>query len=164
MDMQQAVRMRRSVLAEFEDLYRSEFAQVFRAVFMVTGDRELAGDITQEAFKRAYASWRRISGRAWTGGWVMTTALNLAKKRSREIPSDPAPAGATNGEFGTRVDVVAALRRLPRRQRHVVVMYYIGDFPIGVIAELLEMREGTVKAHLAQGRAALREMLEVRHA
>jgi RNA polymerase sigma-70 factor (ECF subfamily) len=162
--MEQAIGMRRSVLAEFEDLYRSEFAPVFRAVFLVTGDRELAGDITQEAFKRAYASWRRISGRAWVGGWVMTTALNLAKKRSREIPGDPEPAGAISGDFAARVDVVAALRRLPPRQRHVVVMYYIGDLPLPAIADLLEMREGTVKAHLAQGRAALREMLEVRHA
>lgn len=138
---------------------------MFRATFLMTGDRELARDATQEAFKRAYARWRRLSREPWVGGWVMTTALNLAKKRARDLPTETQMDDGRRGAppSADRIDVVEALRRLPQRQRQIIVMYYIGDLPLGVIAEQLNVREGTVKAHLAQARSALREILEVRH-
>jgi DNA-directed RNA polymerase specialized sigma24 family protein len=45
-----------------------------------------------------------------------------------------------------------------------MVLYYLGDLPIPVVADLMGITEGAVKAHLAQARAALRPMLEVRDA
>jgi RNA polymerase sigma-70 factor (ECF subfamily) len=62
------------------------------------------------------------------------------------------------------VDVLAALRSLPERQRQAVVLHYLTDCPVATVAEVMGVSEGAVKAHLFKARAALRSGLEVRHA
>jgi RNA polymerase sigma factor (sigma-70 family) len=57
--------------------------------------------------------------------------------------------------------VLEGLRRLPERQRHATILFYWGDMPVSVIADLMNVAEGTVKAHLAQARKSLRTTLEV---
>jgi RNA polymerase sigma-70 factor (ECF subfamily) len=149
--------------ADFGDFYRGEFPQVYRAAFLVTGDREAALDLTQDAFERAYARWRRLSREEWAGGWVMTTALNLAKRRFRAARDAPGDVVAIAPEAAgpERVDLVQALRTLPLRQRQALVLHYVADLDTISIAQVMAISEGTVKAHLAQGRAALRRKLEV---
>lgn len=150
------------VRADFAEFYRAEFPQVYRAAYLVTADRQAAFDLTQEAFERAYSRWRRLSREEWAGGWVMTTALNLAKRRRPETASAAAGEPTSSGEPGTdRVDLVRALRLLPFRQRQALVLHYVGDLHPRAVARVMDVSEGTVKAHLAQGRAALRRKLEV---
>ncbi len=149
--------------ADFGDFYRGEFPQVYRAAYAVTGDGEVAFDLAQEAFARAYARWRRLSREEWAGGWVMTTALNLAKRRfRRQEPAlpEPDPRVAASPRLD-RIDLVRALRALPSRQRQALVLHYVGDLDTVAVAHVMGITEGTVKAHLAQGRAALRKKLEV---
>lgn len=141
----------------FEEFYRREFPLVYRASFLASGERDRALDATQEAFGRAFARWRRLSKASWAGGWVMTTALNLVRKPERKAAGEdrrPLPAPPVE-----RVLVEDALRSLPRRQRQALILFYIADLPLPAIAELMKIAQGTVKAHLAQGRAALRERL-----
>lgn len=149
------------VTADFADFYRGEFPQVYRAAYAVTGDPQAAFDLTQEAFARAFARWRRLSREEWAGGWVMTTALNLAKHRRAEVPGAGTDRLHTAAPGGERVDLVRALRLLPYRQRQALVLHYVGDLHPRAVARVMDVSEGTVKAHLAQGRAALRKKLEV---
>ena len=151
---------------DFDDFYRGEYKSVFGAAYLATGDREAAADVTQEAFKRAFMRWRRLEKETWAGGWVMRTALNLCKRWGRSksrmaavVKESPGESAAEPDE--TRLDIVAALRRLPHRQRHATILFYWGDLPLPVIADLMGIAEGTVKAHLAQARASLRTTLEV---
>jgi hypothetical protein len=67
----------------FQELYEREFGAVYRAAFALCGDRELAQDATQEAFARAMSRWGRLRGEPWAAGWVMTTALNVARRGLR---------------------------------------------------------------------------------
>lgn len=148
--------------ADFADFYRAEFPQVYRAAYAVTGDQQAAFDLAQEAFARAFARWRRLSREEWAGGWVMTTALNLAKGRRLEASESRAAARLAVAAPGAdRVDLVRALRLLPFRQRQALVLHYVGDLHPRAVARVMDVSEGTVKAHLAQGRAALRKKLEV---
>ena len=150
--------------ADFESFYRLQYPQVYRAVYLTTSDPDAAFDATQEAFKRAYARWWRLSRHEWAGGWVMTTALNVSKragKRSaRELATD-APERPYPAPTSHRTDVAAALRDLPARQRVATVLYYLGDLPIPAVASVMGISEGTVKAHLAHARKKLRDALEV---
>ena len=73
---------------------------------------------------------------------------------------EPGSSG-TVGEGADRVDVLAALRSLPFRQRQATILYYWGDLPVAAIAELMGLTEGAVRAHLAHARRALRPDLEV---
>jgi RNA polymerase sigma-70 factor (ECF subfamily) len=143
----------------FEELYRTEHPTVFRAVFRLCGDRAVAEDATQEAFARALARWRRLRGRAWTAGWVMTTALNLARRALRRRRPEPAPLGG-GPDVESAADVWLAVRRLPRRQQEAVVLFYLTDLPLAAVAAAMGCAEGTAKAHLARAREALRVSLE----
>ena len=94
----------------------------------------------------------------------MTTALNLCRRRSR----DPVPVGQVR-EDGVRdrpapferIDLQRALQRLAPRQRHAAILHYLGDLPVAAVAELMQISEGAVKAHLSAARKALRRVLEV---
>lgn len=141
----------------FEEFYQREFPLVYRASFLASGDRDRALDATQEAFGRALARWRRLSKESWAGGWVMTTALNLLKSPQRKVAGEE--RGSLEAPGIERVLVEDALRWLPRRQREALILFYIADLPLPAIAELMKVAQGTVKAHLAQGRAALRARL-----
>lgn len=140
---------------------------MLRAALLATGDRDAARDATQEAFKRAFMRWRRLGREPWAGGWVMTTALNLCRRRARDarreeellVRTFERPAAAVAD--GTAADTIAALRRLPFRQRQATILYYWGDLPVATVAELMGAAEGTVRALLAQARSSLRTMLEV---
>jgi RNA polymerase sigma-70 factor (ECF subfamily) len=62
--------------------------------------------------------------------------------------------------MSTRLDVEEVVRRLPRRQREVVTLYYLADLSVAEVAHLLGISVGSVKAHLSDARSALRARLE----
>jgi RNA polymerase sigma-70 factor (ECF subfamily) len=147
----------------FPDLYQREFAAVFRAVYALTSDRALAEDAAQEAFARALARWRRLAGEPWAAGWIMATALNVARRSLRRRPLPPLqPGSGTDPE--EVLDIRAAIRALPRRQQAAVVLYYLADLTVADVANVMGCREGTVRAHLAKARAALARSLGAQEA
>lgn len=151
----------------FEEFYAGQFQRVFKAIYLSSGDRELAQDVTQEAFKLAFARWRRLSRHEWAGGWVMTTALNLMRKergRPREAELDPARHDAPTHLNGTDLSLIQALRALPHRQRTAVLLHYLADLPVHAVAEAMDVADGTVKALLSQARANLERAPELRDA
>lgn len=151
---------------EFADFYSASFPRVSAAVRAFCGDTEVAQEATQEAFARAYSRWPRLKETSWAYGWVTTTALNLSKRHFRQRARRPAPGGAAGsaGPMTDRLDLLAALRSLPERQRQAVVLHYLMDCRVATVAELMGLSEGTVKAHLHRARATLHDLLEVRHA
>lgn len=96
----------------------------------------------------------------------MTTALNLCRRRARDpIPVEVVPeAAASNLSLPgpDRVDLHQALQALPTRQRQAAILHYLGDQRIVWVAELMQISEGAVKAHLFEARKSLRRALEVR--
>ena len=71
---------------EFVELYEREHERVFQVTFALCQDRDVAEDATQEAFARALERWARLRDRPWVGGWVMSTALNVARRMLRRRP------------------------------------------------------------------------------
>jgi RNA polymerase sigma-70 factor (ECF subfamily) len=146
----------------FEAFYAAQYQRVFKAIYLSSGDRELAHDITQEAFQRAFARWRRLSKQEWAGGWVMTTALNLLRKdrrRPRDATLDPVQHDRGTRAIGADQDLMNGLRALPHRQRTAVLLHYLADMPVHAVAEAMNVADGTVKALLSQGRANLEKEL-----
>jgi len=79
-----------------------------------------------------------------------------AREPAAEIPDSP----ITRTVSEQRLDVIAALRELPFRQRQATVLYYWGDLSTATIAEFMELSEGAVRAHLTHARKRLGEVLE----
>ncbi|WP_261376499.1 RNA polymerase sigma factor [Nocardioides sp. J9] len=59
----------------------------------------------------------------------------------------------------SHVALVAALRQLPEAQRQALVLHHIADLPVQQVAAEVGVPEGTIKARLSRGRAALAELL-----
>jgi RNA polymerase sigma-70 factor (ECF subfamily) len=145
---------------EFQVLYERELPNVFRAVLLLCGDRGIAEDAAQEAFARALARWRRLGGQPWVGGWVMTTALNVARRQLRRRPPPP-PVPAPDHDPESLMDARAAIRTLPPRQQEAVALHYLLDLPVADTAVVMGCDEGTVKTHLSRARSTLRTALAI---
>jgi RNA polymerase sigma-70 factor (ECF subfamily) len=145
----------------FRELYEREFVAVFRAAFMLCGDRALAEDSTQEAFARALVRWRRLRDQPWAAGWVTTTALNVARRALRRRPVAETRPLAFATDLDEVLDLSSAIRGLPPRQQEAVALHYLLDLPIREVAESMGCEAGTVKAHLARARAAIEPKLAV---
>ena len=149
----------------FEALWREDYARVFRTAVLVTGDRQEAADVTQEAFARAYERWRTVSRAERPGAWVQRVAVNLAltwrrrqRLRARETSAQIGAGSPVDDELPDP-DVFAALRALPPQQRAAVVLRHWLDLSIEETARTLGKRPGTVKALTSQGLANLRRKL-----
>lgn len=148
----------------FSEFYATSFQRVCAAVRAFCGDADVAREATQEAFARAYARWSRLHDGPSPLAWVTTTALNLSRRHYRRRKVLSGAARSDDAPTGDRLDVLAALRALPERQRQAVVLHYLMDLPVATVADVMGTSDGTIKAHLHKGRAALRTALEVRHA
>jgi RNA polymerase sigma factor (sigma-70 family) len=133
------------------------------------GDQDAAQELVAEAFARACASWRTVSGHPAPAAWVVRTALNTNvsrwRRRRREvlvadpgaIADLPAADAAADSAFDPRIK--AALMRLPARQRQVVALRLLLDLDTRRTADALGITPNTVMAHMAQALAALRHDL-----
>lgn len=132
---------------DFADFYREAKDDCLRTVVLSTGDPELAQDVVAEAFARACASWRKVSRHPNPRAWVVRTALNVRtdrwRSRRRELPlTEPADDGRHDPD---PVDpaVIAAIRRLPERQRQVVALRLLLDLDTETTAATLGISPGT---------------------
>jgi RNA polymerase sigma-70 factor (sigma-E family) len=141
----------------FEGLYRL----AYRVAFRILGDRGDAEDVAQETLARAAVRWSRLEDRP--EGWVTRVAANLAidryRRRRRPPPPMTGPVGLVDPYLGERGDLVAALRRLPRRQREALVLRYLGDLSEAQVALEMGCSVGAVKSHGARGLTSLRRHL-----
>jgi RNA polymerase sigma-70 factor (sigma-E family) len=142
----------------FPDLYRL----AYRVSYRILGDRGDAEDVAQEALARAHLRWVRL----WEKpeGWIVTVATNLAidrhRRRRRLTTMGSEPLALVDVHQAERIDLARALRRLPRRQREVVVLRYLADWSEHDVAEALGVSAGAVKSHASRGLAALRQYLD----
>ncbi|WP_218034687.1 SigE family RNA polymerase sigma factor [Acrocarpospora corrugata] len=147
---------------EFEDFYESARDACLRAVVAATGDRHLADDLVAEAFTRAWLSWRTVGRHPAPRAWVVRVALNTRvswwRRRRHEVAltGHGADQPAEPGEPDVDPALLAALRRLPKRQREVVALRVFLDLDTEATAKTLGIAPGTVTAHLSRAVAALR--------
>ena len=152
--------------AEFDEFYATSFRRVTGQVYAMIGDLDEATDCTQEAFARAWAHRRKLDRAEYPEAWVRTTAYRLAvsrwrrRKRGERSPDRALqPVGTTGAVDESHVALVAALRQLPEAQRQALVLHHIADLPVQQVAAEVGVPEGTIKARLSRGRAALAALL-----
>jgi RNA polymerase sigma-70 factor (ECF subfamily) len=66
-------------------------------------------------------------------------------------------AAVTDVWVENHVDLIAAMRDLPRRQCEVILLHFFGGYTLNETAQILDVAEGTVKTHLDRGLKALRQ-------
>ena len=154
---------------DFAEFYRRSKDECLFTVLVSVGDRDTAQELVDEAFARAWASWRTVSRHPAPAAWVVRTALNANisrwRRRRREVSVPdlgavadlPAAEGASDDPVDARI--MAALLRLPARQRQVVTLRLVLDLDTSRAGEVLGISPSAVKAHLARAIASLRDDL-----
>jgi RNA polymerase sigma-70 factor (ECF subfamily) len=158
--------------AAFRQVVESYGDVLFGTALMMTGDRQLAEDLTQDAFVQV---WRRIE--TFRAGsplkpWLIRILVNrtTSHKRRRflalvpmpfaERTRDADPGPETVVELDEqRAELRTALGRLPDDQRRMVVLRFYAEMSVPEIADATGTPEGTVKSRLSRATARLRELL-----
>jgi RNA polymerase sigma factor (sigma-70 family) len=171
-DVDLAARLASDLDTSFEALVVAHQDRLFTIAYRISGDRPDAEELVQDTFVRAY--------RAMTGypparvrdlrlrGWLTTILLNAGRNRSRvrrvstvelvfEPGSEPAADPLTRRD--ERETWERLLAGLTPAQRTAVVLRHVDGLSYAEIAEAVGRPEGTVKAHVHRGLAALRVAL-----
>jgi RNA polymerase sigma-70 factor, ECF subfamily len=148
----------------FAECYEQSYTALTKQIYVYTGDLGLAQDLVQEAFCRALPRWSKVSTYDDPVAWVRRVAFNLANSRwQRARVAARYLRGQreqhAEGPNPDRVAAVAALGKLPPRQRRAVVLHYLADKPVAEIAAEEGVPVGTVKTWLHRGRLALAGLL-----
>jgi RNA polymerase sigma-70 factor (ECF subfamily) len=144
-------------IGRVEAVYREDGDRLWRALLAYSGDADIASDAVAEAFAQALQRGTAIRDpQAWVWRAAFRIAAGELKRQSSTTYAVP-----EDGYFDTEVDaeLVAALRRLPDKQRAAVVLFYYADAPIREIARRTGMTRISVRANLSRGRRRLRQLL-----
>jgi RNA polymerase sigma-70 factor (ECF subfamily) len=147
--------------AGFAEFYETARDDCLRAVLASVGDLHASEDLVAEAFARAWARWRTVGRHPTPAAWVVRTALNARvswwRRYRREVTLPDLPAEQADSIATVDGDLMAALQRLPVRQREVIALRLFLDLDTTRTAQTLGIAPGTVTAHLARAIATLRE-------
>ena len=170
---------RRADEAFFRELYGSLHRAVYAFFLARTGNRELAKDLMQETYARAWRGIRAARAMGLEAGrrWLMRIARNLltdhyrsaaagagAEERmrreaaARAAHAEPPDAALDARERVRRVE--EAIRRLPGDLRQFLLMQTIGGLNSSEIGKLCDLPAGTVRYRISIARQKLREMLD----
>jgi RNA polymerase sigma-70 factor (sigma-E family) len=142
---------------DFDERFVDLAALALRVAYRIVGNRAAAEDIAQESLARCFVRWRRVHG--YADAWVARVAANLALDQARRRPPPlltPRNHHASDQVSVDRMELIALLRTLPRRQREVIVLRFLADLPERAVAEHLGCSTGTVKQHTHRALASLR--------
>ncbi|GIU91867.1 MAG: RNA polymerase sigma-H factor [Acidimicrobiia bacterium] len=155
----------------FGELVRRHQAVVFGAAFRVVGDRQVAEDLAQEAFLRAFQASGEFRGEGTVGAWLYRIAKNLALNqvsRRREHPGDlpdlPAKTDPES-EYLRTADIRAvrqAVASLPAPLREPLVLREYQGLSYDEIGRRLGLATNTVRTRIHRGRKAVQEALSER--
>jgi RNA polymerase sigma-70 factor (sigma-E family) len=157
--------------AQFTAYFQARRDVVRRMAYLLCGDWHFAEDLAQLAFLRLASNWRRIRDRGAMDAYVHTilirTYIAENKRWFRRRESLTGDFGAVAGPVAAdetdsvseRMAMAAALRRLPPRQRAVVVARYYADLGVSDTADALGCSSGTVKSQTSRAMAALKAHL-----
>lgn len=131
----------------------------------LTGNRETACDLAQEAMLRGYQHWHKLHEFERPGAWVRRVLINLTTDHHRRRATERDKSGRLDRPAHSELAATetdhwwSAVRALPERQRAVVALHYLDDRPVAEVAATLDIPEGTVKSSLARARRTLERTL-----
>jgi RNA polymerase sigma factor (sigma-70 family) len=158
---------RRGDDSAFAELVRRRQTAIRGLLRRSCGDSQLADDLAQETFVRAWKHLNRLESPAAFGGWLRQIALHvwLDYARRRRIRLDERPDGDESSatafaDAGPAIDLERALGALRPPERVCVVLCFHEGMSHAEIAHATGLPLGTVKSHISRGTAKLRVLLE----
>ena len=170
----------------FEQLVLTHQNQIYRLCFRMVGNAEDAADMVQEAFLKAWRSLDRFQGDAAFSTWLYRLASNCCldflrsqkrrptvsmtsedeegEEQTVEVADNSATPEETLLQKEEQREIAQAMASLDEEQRQILTLRVVNDLSYTEIAELLTIKEGTVKSRIARARENLRKkLLQIRN-
>ena len=148
--------------AGFEEFVALRSPRLLRVCYLLTRDWAGAEDLLQTALAKSWFAWERVNDEpeAYVRAVIANTYASWWRRRWRgEVPTVQLPEGSARDamrDVDERDELWAALGRLPRRQRAVVVLRFFEDLTERQTADALGITVGTVKSQTSRALATLR--------
>lgn len=152
-----------------EELYKENAKIVYHFLMSLCHDRDLAEDLTQETFLRAYQSMERYDGSCKLSTWLCQIARHVyyqyLSKNRRELPAEPDERQASSksrpeDEVLHRlelVDMLKEMQKLPAQVREVIYLRIAADLSFREIGEILGRSENWARVNFYRGKEKLIE-------
>ena len=152
-------------------LYRAHRLSLLRLASFLVDDRAVAEELVQDAFAALCQRWSSLAAETAAPAYLRRTVVNGARSAHRRQgivrrhlraaePGTTPPADFAVLLAEEHREVVTALRRLPRRQREVLVLRYWANLDAAEIAQALGISRGTVKSTVSRALDALETTLK----
>ncbi len=171
----------------FDEIIRLHQRRVYRVIWLLVKDQDVAGTLTQECFLRAYQKRAGFRGECRIDTWLLKIAANLVRDHGKnrrnsfwkkliglDQAGETAPLLAAASPSPERIllareqlaEVWRKVDFLPEQQRTIFLLRFAEELPLIEIAEVLRLQVGTVKAQLFRAtekvRGAVKENYEIR--
>lgn len=168
---------RRGEVDAFGELVMRYERRLIRVILRFVNDQELARDLAQDTFLKAFERLDQFDSSRRFGPWLFRIGVNLTldflrkrKRRGRmalfsESPAERLPDPSVpdpRGELDTRQEVRQVLDQLPEKYRIVLVLRELENFSTSEIAAVLDRKEATIRWRLAEARSRFQKLWEKR--
>jgi RNA polymerase sigma-70 factor (ECF subfamily) len=154
----------------FESIYRANASSVYALCRRMTSDDRQARELTQDVFVRVWERLTQFRGQSALATWIHRVAVNVVLEHMRSRKRSDARSGAdalgvadgrrVDAQILARLDVDAAVARLPDGARAVFVLHDVEGYSHDEIAQMTGMAAGTARAQLWRARRALMRLLD----
>lgn len=161
-----------STWSRVEEAYRQNSVDVLALAYLLTGSRETAEDLVQEAFIRLAGRFRHIRNPDQISGYLRRIVINMHLSGLRRYrlqrawmrrESSSQPAFSEMPDVGDRDELVRALQSIPPRQRAAVVLRYCLDFSEPQIADTIRCSTSAARNLVGHGIRQLRAQMGGTH-
>ena len=156
-------------VGRLEDLYVRHAPAALRLAFFLTGDRDLAQDLVQDAFVRIAGRFRYLRTPDAFEAYLRRTIVNLFASHLRRLRLERAeiarersqrPVDATPADAVEHDELVRMLRHLPDRQRAAIVLRFYEDLTERETAEVMRCSTGAVNSLVSRAMVTLRDEVQ----
>lgn len=170
-----ASRAARINLSSQEEFFRSCWPWLLRILVSQASDSGLAEDAASETITTSLDRWDDLVTFERPDSWLYKVAIRQLRRMEAQaraegclienrggMEADLRQASVSDEWVTQNLDLITAIRLLPRRQAEVFTLRLLGDFSERETADILGVSDGTVKTQLCRARKKIRLLLEVR--
>jgi len=146
--------------AEYERFFRDARPHLLGQAYLLSGNSQEAQDLVQEALLRAWENWGRVrhldDPQAWARHVLHNLAVSQWRRRRLQLSRRvPAASSSTEGPGVGHLEVAAAIRTLPIKQRRALVLRAVVGLSTAQVAAELDAPESTVRVWLMRARSSV---------
>lgn len=147
-----------SAAHSFDELFHSELVPMTRLAIGLVDSPERAEEIVQDAFEKTLLAWSRVRE---PGAYLRQAVVNGCRSelRRRRVTRRAPQFQADELTAAADVQLLDALAALSPKRRIALTLRYYADLPVSEIADVMNVRVGTVKSLMSRGLADLRKVV-----